>query len=339
MVTIPTQPYTSFTVTDRSELNTLKKLVKALGLEAGLSEHQLGKVDIIIAEITTNCFKHVTGHCEILFRKIKQDQHTGIEVISIDHGPGMQDALHMLQDGISTKDTLGLGMGAIKRQSDQFNVYSRKGWGTLLLSRIFSEVAQPIANKQATSDFSTLIVPYPGETACGDGIFYKVSDKKHIFLVTDGLGHGPQAQAASQQAGDVFYQSASTDPVQLMKEIHRQLGYTRGAAGMAIVLNTAQQTIDCCGIGNIAMRMVMPEKSKQSISNHGILGHNIPSHLLTAHYDRQDHALLVMHSDGLSSHWSIKEYPELMRREPMLIAAALYKDYKREKDDLCYIDH
>jgi hypothetical protein len=41
-----------------------------------------------------------------------------------------------------------------------------------------------------------------------------------------------------------------------------------------------------------------------------------------------------MHSDGLSSHWSLDPYPGLRLRHPALIAAVLYRDFSRHRDDV-----
>lgn len=52
------QPYGSYLIEERSEVNALKKKVRKLGVRIGLSEHRLAQLDIIIAEITSNFLKH-----------------------------------------------------------------------------------------------------------------------------------------------------------------------------------------------------------------------------------------------------------------------------------------
>ncbi len=44
-------------------------------------------------------------------------------------------------------------------------------------------------------------------------------------------------------------------------------------------------------------------------------------------------ALLVMHSDGISAKWDLASYPGLASRHPSLIAAVLYRDFRRRTDD------
>jgi hypothetical protein len=46
---------------------------------------------------------------------------------------------------------------------------------------------------------------------------------------------------------------------------------------------------------------------------------------------------VVMHSDGMSARWSLGTYPGLSRRHPALIAAMLYRDHVRPKDDVTVV--
>jgi hypothetical protein len=41
-----------------------------------------------------------------------------------------------------------------------------------------------------------------------------------------------------------------------------------------------------------------------------------------------------MHSDGVATHWDLARYPGLEARHPAVIAAALYRDHSRGRDDL-----
>jgi hypothetical protein len=41
-----------------------------------------------------------------------------------------------------------------------------------------------------------------------------------------------------------------------------------------------------------------------------------------------------MYSDGLKSSWDLKSYPGIWNKHPGLIAAILYRDFTRERDDV-----
>src|SRR5262249_43467903 len=51
----------------------------------------------------------------------------GIELVTIDAGPGMRDVTAALRDGHSTAGTLGIGLGAIQRLADFTDLYSVPG--------------------------------------------------------------------------------------------------------------------------------------------------------------------------------------------------------------------
>jgi hypothetical protein len=42
---------------------------------------------------------------------------------------------------------------------------------------------------------------------------------------------------------------------------------------------------------------------------------------------------LIMCSDGIRSRWDLTKYPSILKHDPMLLAAALYKDFSRRNDD------
>jgi hypothetical protein len=48
-------------------------------------------------------------------------------------------------------------------------------------------------------------------------------------------------------------------------------------------------------------------------------------------------AVLVMHSDGLQSHWRLGQYPGLAQRDAALIAGVLYRDFTRGRDDVSVV--
>jgi hypothetical protein len=47
--------------------------------------------------------------------------------------------------------------------------------------------------------------------------------------------------------------------------------------------------------------------------------------------------MFVMHSDGLSTHWSLDDYRGLRQRHPAIVAAVLYRDFSRRRDDVTVV--
>jgi hypothetical protein len=95
----------------------------------------------------------------------------------------------------------------------------------------------------------------------------------------------------------------------------------------------AAGTLSYCGIGNISGIVYVNYKARHLISHDGILGHNARK-LQQVEFEFPPDALLVMFSDGLTSRWGLDDCPGLMSRHPALIAAALYRDHERGRDDV-----
>ena len=115
--------FTSFNVGDRSYLAILKKDIHKIAQQAGFEPRRLAEIDLIVSEIGSNLVKHATQG-EILVSIVENETGQYLDIISVDQGPGIVDPEKMLQDGASTTQTLGHGLGSIRRLSDKFELYS-----------------------------------------------------------------------------------------------------------------------------------------------------------------------------------------------------------------------
>src|SRR3569833_1136666 len=97
------RPLLFFTVADRSYFAIIKKEIHQAAIDANFTNYKVGEIDIIVAELVSNLIKHAKGG----FLLVKLLENDGMEIISIDNGPGIQDVSRMVQDGVSTKNTLG----------------------------------------------------------------------------------------------------------------------------------------------------------------------------------------------------------------------------------------
>ncbi len=61
---------------------------------------------------------------------LDQSGRAGLRVTFEDHGPGIADIDQALQDGFTTGDGLGLGLGGAKRLVSEFGIWSELGKGT-----------------------------------------------------------------------------------------------------------------------------------------------------------------------------------------------------------------
>lgn len=325
-------PHVRFPVTDRSYVAVSKREIHSLASQLDFTPVRLAEIDLVVAEMTSNLIKHAGGG-EILARVFNEAAQYGIELISIDNGPGMVNPDRMLEDGVSTTNTLGQGLGAIKRLSDTFQLYSQKGWGTLALSRIIQKsfsVIKPLNRLTVCS----LVLPKQGEKVCGDGFYVKLlPDSAKIFL-GDGLGHGPEANQAVQEAIRAFRACPHTSPVEILRFIHQSVKKTRGLVGTVLVLDYKSRQWRICGVGNISTQIKGGMSSKNYMSYNGIIGLNIPGSMNDQTLTVEKNQQFMLWSDGLRSRLDIGRYPGIQRYDPTIQAAALYKDFDRKTDDL-----
>lgn len=331
-----TGTHNRYRIEDRSYLNLIKKDIAKEAKSLGFSSGRIGKLDIIITELTSNLLKFGEHNREFLWKSVFQDGGSGIEILVLDKGPGIPNISQALRDGYSTSGTAGEGLGAIQRLSDFFDIYSQPGKGTAILVRLFSRNTSH-AYKQL--NIAAVSVPKPGEKFCGDGYEIKYNPENHIFeiLILDGLGHGTEAFKAAQAALKVFTDVNETDPHLILRQIHQSIKNTRGAVGMALHYNFKQQILFYCGVGNISGKFVGYDGDKNLLSFNGIIGHILSPRIHDQQSSWTRGRLLILHSDGINSRWDLAKYPQIQKHDPALIAGCLYRDFNRATDDVTII--
>jgi hypothetical protein len=121
-------------------------------------------------------------------------------------------------------------------------------------------------------------------------------------------------------------------PVEVLDRVHRALVKTRGAAVAVASIDVERGQVTYGGIGNIAATIENGAPARHLVSLHGTAGHQV-RRLQEFAYPWTATDVLVMHSDGVSAHWSLSKYPGLKLRHPLVIAAVLLRDYSRGRDD------
>jgi anti-sigma regulatory factor (Ser/Thr protein kinase) len=298
--------------------------------KAGGDEEQLGRIAIVATEMATNIVKHAGGAAGmIVVDNFSDAQGSGIELLAIDKGPGMADVGISLADGHSTAGSPGTGLGAISRQSHHFTAYSRSGLGTVILARF---VLAPPAAGPAQADLGVLQDIYPGESVCGDGWAFKIGARGPALLVVDGSGHGPLAAQAAELAIRIFNECADEDCAALVERIHRALFPTRGAALAIARIEAAERLVRFVGVGNISGSLLSGADARQMVSHNGTAGHIAPR-IREFTYPFTAAPCVILHSDGVSNRWRVADYPGLAACHPSLIAAILFRDFRRGRDD------
>jgi anti-sigma regulatory factor (Ser/Thr protein kinase) len=313
-------------VTEASQVGSVRRTATDLATGLGFDEVDRSRVGIVATEMATNLAKHGREGV-MLMRVAARPPAATLELIALDRGPGIADVGRALQDGHSTAGTPGTGLGAIRRGATRFDLYSSPA-GTAVLAAFSPAGTSP----RTGFDVGVVSVPFPGEHVCGDGFAIEQHDGRALVMVVDGLGHGAPAAAAAARAGELFDVHHRLGPVDLMRRLHDGLRPTRGAAGAVAEVDARRGLVRFCGVGNIAATILVGTTTRSLVSHHGTLGHDA-RRIAEFQYPWTADATLVLNSDGLVSHWTLDKYPGLAGRAPALIAAVLYRDCRRHRDD------
>jgi hypothetical protein len=246
----------------------------------------------------------------------------------------MANSTRCMEDGFSTNGTAGNGLGAVKRLSSTFDLFSTQPAGSVIVSRMLPSSRHSVASPHQTAlRWGVVCIPAPHETECGDS--WSIAEKDGItsLVIADGLGHGPLAAKASSEAIRIFDASPFDAPAALLDKVHTPLRATRGAAMAAAVIDVPRGTVRFAGVGNISGTIIHNGDTQGLCSHNGTVGLHM-TRVREFEYKWPSGGILVLHSDGLNTRWDLKTYAGLSNRHPSVIAGILYRDFLRGRDDV-----
>jgi anti-sigma regulatory factor (Ser/Thr protein kinase) len=319
----------SIGVKEQSSIAEARRTAIDLAGRTGFSDTDMGKIALIATELSTNLIKHASGG-EILVGIYEDDESQGVEVLALDKGAGMTNVAACLADGYSSAGTAGHGLGAVLRQSHFVDIGSWPGLGTAVLARV-APGKSASGKPPCGPSWGGVSVAKAGEMVCGDAWSVCNSGGVRSLLVADGLGHGPEAAEASVEAVRLFHRYNGHTVANLIDYIHGGLRATRGAAVSIARFDPAAKQIAFSGIGNVAGMIVASGETKRMVTMAGTAGFNA-RRIQTFDY-AFERGLVILYSDGLASSWTVDRYPNLANHHPSLIAAIIYRDFTRRRDD------
>ncbi len=313
-----------FRMTDASCVGEVRRFCARVAQDWGWSEVDVGRLSLIATELGTNLVRHAKEG-ELWIAPMPAGQE--VEILALDKGPGIVDVQRSFQDGVSTgSGSPGTGLGAIRRLATDFDIHSSPE-GTLCVVRVLPTGRKAPPERQ----WGAVSIAAPGETVCGDGWAVATDGARVSAVVADGLGHGPHAAAASDAALDVFAAAPFAPLATLVQDAHSGLQTTRGAALFALCME-ASARLQYAGAGNVMGRIISGVFDRSMLTQHGTVGVQVRKTEVVA-LELPDHAMAVVHSDGIASRWKADEVVPLLQRDPTLIAAALLWKQRRGRDD------
>jgi anti-sigma regulatory factor (Ser/Thr protein kinase) len=319
-------------VDDESQVHGAAAAASAAAMAAGLDAADLATCELLATELATNLVRHAVGGRLL----IHVSGRGAVQIVAVDRGPGIADVEASMTDGFSTGSSLGAGLGACRRGAARFDLYSRVGQGTVVLARVGPAAAEP----SGLIEVGGVITPHPDESAVGDGFGVAWEANRMTVGVVDGLGHGVEAAEARKAALELLENQPALDSAGLLREIDEGLRVTRGAAAAIAQIDGWSRQLSFAGVGNVTGRLFHPRAHQTLVSRPGILGaangmgvaarprlHRVVSADWTAP------AVLVLHTDGITSRWDPADHPGTDHHHPAVLAALIWRDALRGNDD------
>ncbi|WP_440581896.1 ATP-binding protein [Streptomyces flavofungini] len=320
---------------------TARGAAATLARRLGLSGHRSAEVALAVTEAATNLHRHAVDGA-LLLRVVRSGERAGLEFLTVDSGPGMPDVGAALVDGASSAGSLGIGLGAVARLADHFDLHSVPGRGTVMAARFWPRGADgPVAAAALPplSPVAGVTRPISGESVCGDAWAVRTDvgeDTAHpaavLVMLCDGLGHGPLAARASQAAVQAFHAARDLTPRGVLDAVHMALRRSRGGAVAVARIEPGRGRVLYCGIGNVSGFLVSEDGRKALLSAPGIVGEHM-RRVRTFEEALPACGALVMHSDGLTERWDHRSMPGWLRHSPLVMAGQLLRAAAVRRDD------
>src|ERR1043165_4434887 len=287
-------------VIDSSQVGSARRLISENCAELEFNGTDCGRAAVVVSELASNLVRHGGGGEIVVTRLASEIGEKGLQVISIDRGAGISKPERCLEDGYSTAGSPGTGLGAIRRMSDSFD-FDTDARGTVLPSRIWGKNTGASKPPQGRFTISAISLPLEGETECGDAwTFLAIPGWLRIFLV-DGLGHGHFASEAAKTGIAAFEKSGTHDSEEIFTNLHAAMFHTRGAAASLADVDFTRGGITFTGIGNVA-GVLLSDQQRSMASMNGVLGSG-KLHVRSFNYLWTGRSVVVLHSDGMNTHW------------------------------------
>jgi serine/threonine-protein kinase RsbT len=118
-------------VASDADIVAVRQRVRALAVESGFSLVDQTKIVTAASELARNTVVHGGGGT-VDIEMLVEGGRRGLRLTFRDHGPGIADVETAMRNGFTTGGGLGLGLGGARRLSNEFDIQSRPGEGTVV---------------------------------------------------------------------------------------------------------------------------------------------------------------------------------------------------------------
>ena len=320
----------SIPVSDVADLSTARQAAKSMSTAIGFHERAVEEIVLAVRELATNLVKHAKDGV-LRLQRTEEAGKTGIQIDSEDRGPGIADVERAIADNFSTSGSLGCGLGAVNRLMDEFDVTSRPGAGTRIVCKrwLRRDVPPALACPLA---FGVASRPCPLMPVNGDTFVIQEWGESALVGVIDGLGHGQFAYRAAQAARQYVERHYDQPLADIFVGVARACRATRGVVMAIARFDWGRGTLTFASVGNVEARVFGASAPMNFVYPRGILGLNARRPVVTQHRWEPSN-VMVLCSDGLSTHWRWSDFPHLAGASPTVAAQELLRAFARETGD------
>lgn len=110
----------------------LRNRVREVAVKIKMGLVNQTKLITAASELLRNMLRYGGGG-ECLIEVVTRGRDNGVRLTFKDQGPGIPDIAAAMKDGFSTGKSLGLGLPGAKRLSNEFDIKSKPGEGTVVM--------------------------------------------------------------------------------------------------------------------------------------------------------------------------------------------------------------
>lgn len=292
------------------------------------------EIVLVVHELASNIVKHA-GEGTITLEPRSNLERTEIEITARDSGPGIADIDQAVVDGYSTVGSIGGGLGTVHRLMDEVVIKSTGDVESgihIVANRWQGSDTSDRARPQVRPQVGAVTRPMPGCEQNGDAFLIEHESDRTLVGVIDGLGHGRKAHRASSAAREYVQRHATDTVADLFDGVEQACRPTRGVVMALARFDWDDRRVIAGSVGNITVRVCHSATPRHLVPKRGVLGGDAPSPVLSD-WEWDPASVMVLHSDGLASHWTCEEFAGCDDRTATAIAQEILRTHQKQDDD------
>jgi anti-sigma regulatory factor (Ser/Thr protein kinase) len=318
-------------ISNAAEVIAIRRIAKEMAHDVGFDERDREEISLVTSELASNIIKYAQRGI-ITLTPVCNEQREGLMIEAEDDGEGFNEH-NSMKDGVSTSGTLGVGLGAVNRLMDEFDILQREDRsGTRIVCKRWLH-DNSNHGLHCPFDFGVFSRPKPNETVNGDSFIIKNIRGATLVGVIDGVGHGILANQAANAARQYVERHAESPLLDIFRGVDRVCVSTRGVVMALVIFDWINSSYRYASVGNIEVKVFNNGHEKPKfIVRRGIVGKHAPPPVITENVWHSGD-MLALHSDGISTHWQWQDFLYEADSPAQVIAEDIYNATQKDHDD------